>query len=392
MSVRDHLLCVIEQTPEEIRSYLIGTDDRTIESSASQPEDTSLKTGDILLCRVRDVVRGIHGAFLDGPGGEVCFIDLSDEAPLHYLRKGPSERIQQGDEIIVQVKRPAVEDKKAMVSATLSRTGHFAVISSDGTRRGVSRKITGNTREACILLDEDLCAQTGYGIVLRTAAAEAEAAQAVREVTQMASLLDRLLHPPGTLKAPQMLQRAPQAYLSVLSHISGGERVEVVTDRPELLEQAKHCSEAFGLSGSTFTLHQDRLQTLSQRYALEQRKQDIYTKRVRLRSGAWLMIEPTTAMTVIDVNSGQSGRGRRSSADPQQILKVNLEAAREIARQLRLRNIFGIIVIDFINMDREEDIRSLRMYMQELAASDPMRCCVEDVTGLQLMELTRMKA
>ena len=157
----------------------------------------------------------------------------------------------------------------------------------------------------------------------------------------------------------------------------------MVTDRQEV----------YGPLTKTFPelelrLYEDHLLPLSRCYRLEHLIQEALKPRVWLKSGGFLVIEPTEALTVIDVNSGKSSR----KGDPQDhYRKVNLEAAEEIARQLRLRNISGIILVDFIDLKAREDQEMLLQRMKELVQTDPVKVQVVDYTRLNLMELTRKK-
>ena len=152
--------------------------------------------------------------------------------------------------------------------------------------------------------------------------------------------------------------------------------VEIITDIPEVVEAVPEIS-----------LYTDEY-TLTLRYSLAGLLEKTLSKRAYLKSGAYLVIEPTEAMTVIDVNSGKSIKGRNAE---EQFLKINIEAAREIARQLRLRNISGIVMIDFINMKEEEHNRELMKVLSESVRIDPVRTTVVDMTKLGLVEITRKK-
>ena len=152
--------------------------------------------------------------------------------------------------------------------------------------------------------------------------------------------------------------------------------VEIVTDIPEVTEAI-----------SEIPLYTDEY-TLTLRYSLASLLEKTLSKRTYLKSGAYLVIEPTEAMTVIDVNSGKSIKGKNAE---EQFLKINIEAAKEIARQLRLRNISGIVMIDFINMKEESHNHELMKNLAEYVRTDPVRTTVVDMTKLGLVELTRQK-
>ena len=135
-------------------------------------------------------------------------------------------------------------------------------------------------------------------------------------------------------------------------------------------------------------LYEDRMLSLQALYRMEKGLSDALSRKVLLKSGADLVIEPTEALTVIDVNSGKCTKGK----DRQEtIRKINREAASEIARQMRLRNLSGIILVDFVDMESQEDGQELLRFMRELLKRDPMKAAAVDMTELGLMELTRKK-
>ena len=135
-------------------------------------------------------------------------------------------------------------------------------------------------------------------------------------------------------------------------------------------------------------LYQDTLLSLSSLYSLEKKLENAFSSHVWLKSGGFLVIEPTEALTVIDVNSGKYEAGRNAN---ETYRKINLEAGEEVARQLRLRNLSGIIIVDFINMRSGQYRQELLHYMRELTAKDRISTRIIDITPLGLMEITRKK-
>ncbi len=135
-------------------------------------------------------------------------------------------------------------------------------------------------------------------------------------------------------------------------------------------------------------MYEDRMVSLKALYRLEKGLSDALATKVWLKSGAYLIIEPTEALTVIDVNTGKYTGGKDKQKT---IQKINLEAAAEIARQLRLRNLSGIILVDFVDMEGKEAQEALLSFMRELLKKDPMKATAVDMTALGLMELTRKK-
>ena len=158
---------------------------------------------------------------------------------------------------------------------------------------------------------------------------------------------------------------------------------------PEYHRELKEYLEAYQREDlGRLTFYTDALLPLGKLYSLENAFEKALGKNVWLKSGGYLVIEPTEAMTVIDVNTGKYS-GRKNMQDT--IYKINMEAADEIGRQLRLRNLSGIIIVDFIDMEREEDRKTLLAHLGDVVSNDPVKTTVVDMTALNLVELTRKK-
>lgn len=162
---------------------------------------------------------------------------------------------------------------------------------------------------------------------------------------------------------------------------------ELVTDDRETYEICREYLERHDFHDCRLTWYEDQLTTLAKKENLEYHVKQALDKRVDLPSGGFLVIEPTEALTAIDVNSGKQLGGRKNTF----LYSVNQEAAREIARQIRLRGISGLILVDFINMPEKEQEERLLGFLQGLVREDPVPTKVVDMTALHLVELTRKK-
>ena len=167
---------------------------------------------------------------------------------------------------------------------------------------------------------------------------------------------------------------------------------EIITDVPFLYESLKeHLTAVYGetyFSSVTLNLYKDNMLSLSKLYSLESRLNDALHKKIWLKSGGFLVIEPTEALVAIDVNTGKNvKKGSREET----FLLTNLEAASEIAKQLRLRNLSGMILIDFINMEEAVNQKKLMEHLAEELKKDPVKAQLHDMTQLGLIEVTRMK-
>ena len=164
---------------------------------------------------------------------------------------------------------------------------------------------------------------------------------------------------------------------------------EILTDDPEIYGQIKEYLSVYQREDlEKLRLYSDPMVSLGKVYQLEKAMEEALSRHVWLRSGGYLVIDPTESMTVIDVNTGKY-TGRKNLHDT--IMKINLEAAGEISRQLRLRNLSGIIVVDFIDMESEEDKKLLLKTLSAYCLADPVKTTVVDITKLNLVEITRKK-
>lgn len=416
----------------EIISYLIGPDQKTIEIHRDE-KDQGIKQGDILIARVRDVVSSIQAAFVILVDGEIAYLPLDTLKDPVYTKKGSSRHIQQGDELVVQVSREAMKGKYAAVSAVLSLRGRYAVVSTDVSENGVSKKLSSNEREhfkqllarirddrqirseqkcqedqqhrenavspvdgnpgetsaQCTLKATERTRDTG--ILIRTEAQLAGDDAVTMEVHLMQDMLTDLTASAVYKPAGTILYREEGGWLTRISRIPPDAEMEIISDSSELLEQTRSYMKRSGRANILFSHYDDPLQSMEAHFSLKERIREAVSSRVWLRSGAFLVIEPTEALTSIDVNTGKMETNRKKSDKEQTVLRVNKEACREIARQMRLRSISGTVIVDIIGMQQEDSRQELLRFMQAELAKDPVRAYAVDITRLQLMEITRQK-
>lgn len=344
--------------------------------------------GNVYRARVSNLSPNINAAFVDIKKGESCYLSMDD---YH------GEKLKVGDLVTVQVVRDKIKTKRYAVTTDISLQGDYAVTTLFAPV-GVSSKITDSARkkELKTLMQNLLIAEQDaqfylaegnvaeierikkltLGGIIRTQAEHAEDAAITREIEVQARLLYSIMKKSEYATQYTCLYHTEVEYIKDIRRMHALQDVEIVTDIPEVTEAI-----------SEIPLYTDEY-TLTLRYSLASLLEKTLSKRAYLKSGAYLVIEPTEAMTVIDVNSGKSIKGKNAE---EQFLKINIEAAKEIARQLRLRNISGIVMIDFINMKEESHNHELMKNLAEYVRTDPVRTTVVDMTKLGLVELTRQK-
>ena len=362
-------------------------DGKAAELSFERETQESL-LGNIYIGKVQNVVKNIQAAFVEIEEGIPCYLPLSENAEPIFTNKMNSAHLVAQDELLVQIARESVKTKAPTVTANISLPGKYLVLTSGKLQTGVSAKVSKKERERLLALSESF--PTGkFGWILRTNAAEASPEEICREALALAERFEALCRAAQHRTCRSCLYRSPAAWLVHLKDIRQSECGEIITDDVKLYERLQeYLSENMPEDLTKLSFYEDRLLPLYKLYSLESAFDEALRERVWLKSGAYLVIQPTEALTVIDVNTGKCGRGKKA-ADT--FRKINLEAAREAARQIRLRNLSGIIMIDFINMDSKEDEQQLLAALDAELQKDPVKACVVDITKLGLAEVTRRR-
>ncbi|MCI8894348.1 MAG: ribonuclease E/G [Lachnospiraceae bacterium] len=354
----------------------------SLEPVSDPPKDRAGALGTIYAGRVRDIVKNINAAFVEIAPGMPCYLNLKDVKSPVYVKKCGSPRLVPGDQLLVQVEKEAIKTKPPRVTTDLTFHGQYLVVSTQQEAIGASKKLPEERREQIKeLLGKHR--RTAFGVIARTAAENATVEELKDELQKLEEEALEMIARAPYQTCFSCLRRQEPFYLQMLHQLSGEALDEAVTDQKEIYHRL-----AEALEPGKVRFYEDSLLPLSKCYGLHQQIDNALREKVWLKSGGYLIIQPTEAMTVIDVNSGKS----IAKKDPQEhYLKVNLEAAEEIAHQLRLRNISGIIMIDFIDLKDSMAQEALISRMKELTAGDPVPVQVVDLTKLNLMELTRKK-
>ena len=374
--------------------------DRKIFANAIDPEETRVaiveggrlneihvermwerqRSGEIYKARVDSVVPGTNSAFLNLGDGRNAFLFLEDAKGIDVL---------QNAEILVQVTKTARKGKGARVTPRISLPGRFLVLVPGGRETGVSRRISEEERERLRVFARRIRPECA-GIIVRTAAEGVDQDVLEEDLAYLLSLWEDIQKLSLGQDAPCLIYQDLGLVGRILRDIPDGSIDEIIVDSVDeyesIISDLQRSPRKEGLPD--VTLHRSAI-PLFEFYGIEKELQTALDRKVWLGSGAYLVIDQTEALTVIDVNTGKF----KGENDPRRtILQTNLESAREIARQLRLRALGGIVVIDFIDMEREEDQQNLVETLKDLFRGDRCRARVFGVTGLGLVELTRKRA
>lgn len=342
--------------------------------------------GNIYIGRVENIATNIQAAFVNIAKGVSCFLPLEEAKNAVFTKKNGKKDLCIGDELLVEVTREKQKNKPASVSANLNFSGKYLILTTGNHLLGISKKLHATERERLQALLKDQITDT-FGIVVRTAAKDASDEEILKELEMLTKQCHACLQGAMHRTAFTRLREAPPFYLQFLKNRNLTEVQKITTDIPSvhevLLQHLQDTKEAEKLH-----LYTDTQVSLFALYSLTHELERALHRQVWLPSGAYLVIDPTEALTVIDVNSGKN---IKKKSREELIFSVNVEAAHEIARQLILRNISGICIIDFIDMKEKEHREELMHILRMDLKKDKVPATLVDITRLGLVELTRKK-
>ena len=348
------------------------------------------RQGDIFKARVETILPAINAAFVALTSKSHSHsIKHSGEPHNAFLYLNETENLKSGQNLIVQVTKNARQNKAPRVSTRISIPGRWLVIVPNSTELGVSRRIndTAERKRLKSIAEELKESAPGFGIVIRTAAEGISQELLQQDINSLLELWNDIKSRAKKTPAPCLLYRDTGTLGRVLRDEVSGHIDQIIIDEPEEFEEAKKFIDRFFPEKPDLQLYTG-ITPIFDYFGIEPEIQKALDRKVWLRSGAYLVIDQTEALTVIDVNTGKF----TSAPDMRHtVLSTNLEAAEEIARQLRLRSIGGIVVVDFIDMDLDEDRHELLSYFGKLLSKDRLKARVFSITQLGLVELTRKR-
>ncbi len=375
---------------EQIWTFLLE-DDEIVEIHCCPLHSREEKTaalGDIYIGKVKNIAANIGAAFIEIEKGKECYYDISQAPHAIFTHKIGKKPLCIGDELVVQISREAVKTKAPTVSSNISFTGRYAVLTTGNTRIGTSGKLPKSLKDTykerlSVLKNDE------YGLIVRTNAKDVPFETVWEEIAALQDACRKLKETAPYRTCFSCLQAAPPSYITDLKNVYADGLTEIVVEDRELYEQIRDYFETEQPENlDKLRFYEDRLLSLSKLYNTDIAVERALREHVWLKNGGYLVIQPTEALTVIDVNSGKYSAKKKG---PQAYLKINLEAAQEAARQIRLRNLSGIILIDFINLDDDETLQTLLKEFRRYLQADPIQTSLVDVTQLQLVEVTRKK-
>ncbi len=358
-----------------------------VEHYVARSDQKSL-VGNVYLGKVRNVLPGMEAAFVDfgeGKNGVLYAGDVNyDDAEIEGKTRRIEMVMKPGDTVLVQVVKDALGHKGARLTNQISLAGRYLVLAPNSDVRGISRRLPDEERRRLRSVIGEVRPK-GMGVIVRTAAEGASKEDIQADIKRLLRIWEGIESNTGS-KAPALLHEEPPLVLRVIREHFTSDFRRLLVDDPKTHEQALAYLE--GTEADLLDkvkLYEDEL-GLFERFHVEDQLRKALDRKVWLPSGGHVVIDRTEALTVIDVNTGRFvGRSNLEET----VLQNNLEAAEEIARQLRLRDIGGIIVIDFIDMEIAKNRAAVLQRLREHLAKDKTRTQVFDVSNLGLVEMTR---
>lgn len=367
-------------------------DNELAELHYSSDKYKSYRLGEIYVGKVKKILANGKGAFIEIGNGMECYYSMEEKCVPVFTTKLSKKSFCIGDELLVQIEKEAVKTKQPSVTGNLNFAGKYVVLTSGNMKSGVSSKLSRKKREEILEWWDSYPGQFEYpfGIIFRTNAAEATYEQLAEDVNRIYQEYQQVLNYGKMRTCYSCVKKAEDSAISVLRNVRSDTLEEIVVDavceNGLLAEEVKAFLEKEQPADlPLLRFYTDASYPMAKCYSLEHETERALQERVWMKSGAYLVIQPTEALTVIDVNSGKCQKKANA------LLEVNYEAAKEAAKQIRLRNLSGIILIDFINLDLAEEREELMKVLQKELNHDTNPGTVVDMTKLQLVEITRKK-
>ena len=379
---------VVNVIPEEIRMAL--TDDGVLLEVAVERTESNHMVGNIYKGRVENVLPGMQAAFINIGIGKNAFLYAGDIFPhKSFQRLVEEDNLTVGAEIMVEIVKDAMGTKGPRATTHFSIPGRYVVVMPSVDYVGISRRIESVEERSRLRKLAEKIRPKGMGVIVRTVAEGHSEEELARDFQYLANLWQALTAKAKKVKAPSLIYRDADLVIRIIRDHVKDDIEEVIIDDADaynrMVELAKFLSPDLV---QRIHLYKGKTEIFTH-FGIEEEWNRLADRRVDLKCGGYLIIDKTEALTVIDVNTGRF-TGHSNLADT--VFKANMEAVAEIARQLRLRDIGGIIVADFIDMQKESHKKAVLLELESRLKADNTKTNVLGLTELGLVEMTRKKA
>jgi len=398
-------LLINAEEPEECRIALV--EDGRLESFHVTTVDREPTKNNIYKGRIVSIEANLQAAFVDIGTGRNGFLPFNEIHP-EYYRQDVNERVrgliaqqqwkklkieevmQRGQEVLVQVVKEVTGNKGANMTTYLSLPGRFLVLMPGSDSAGISRKIVGEERRASL---RDIMGEfdipEGIGYIIRTASVDITHNALEKDIQSLLSLWEEIKRRGQVKEAPALVYEEQDTVVRFLRDHFIPEIQEILVDTQESLDNVNAFIETLPSKQRQVKVRQHRgSKPIFNQYNVEEQIESIFKPQVPLPSGGSIVINPTEALVAIDVNSGRTSK---NSDFDETIFLANMEAAAELARQLRLRDLGGLIVVDFIDMRNKKHIREVERQVKVSMKRDKAKVDISKISRFGLMQISRQK-
>lgn len=380
---------------QEDRKQIAIVENGKLQEFYEEKQENVRKEGNIYLGRVKDILPGMQAAFIDIGEEKTAFLHLKDILPKKSEITGNKEEdlskyrisdyIKVGEPILVQIKKDETSNKGARVSTNIHITGRLSVFMPENRFITISQKIEEQTeRERLKKIGKEILDKTGTGTIIRTVAKgkskqeiEIDIKENIKRWNEIVKLKEQ------ASRIPMVIYECNSIIEKLLVDLIDTKLERILVEDNEIANQVKENIKLLGENISIPVIVKEEIKNL---YDLQEQIEKLASRKIWLKCGGFITIDKTEALTAIDVNSGKY-TGEKELAKT--IVKVNEEASIEIAKQLRLRDIGGIIIIDYIDMIRQEDKDKVVETLKEALKKDRAKTQIMEFTKLNLLEMTR---
>jgi ribonuclease E len=385
------------QRTEELRVAIVNNG--VLENYQVEAAESGLCRGNIYLGIVTSIQPSLNAAFVDFGAERQGFLSADDVVPQSHRPGAPRNvrfpRIEQvlerGQRILIQVVKDSVGTKGAVITTSITLAGRYLVLMPFDNTRGISRKADDEERRQIQERLSGLVIPDGFGCIVRTNAINQTKLTLQRDLSALSRLWRRIQEEfsrAQRARSPRQIYSDQDLIVQALRDYLDASIEEVIIDNEQLLEKAQSYVSACMPRSRIQLLHYTDRMPLFSRFGLEDQIESIYRREVRLPSGGYIVIDGTEALTAIDVNSGRS---TKANTHEETAFKTNTEAADEVARQLRLRDIGGLIVVDFIDMRLHKHRRVVEKNLRDAVKDDKARIKVAAISENGLLEINRQR-
>ncbi|MEE0907401.1 MAG: Rne/Rng family ribonuclease [Muribaculaceae bacterium] len=407
---------VVDVRPNEISTALL--EDGRLVSLQKESRDASYAVGNLYIAKVKKLMPGLNAAFVN--------VGFEKDAFLHYLDLGSqfntysafmeeilkdrlhvpniskitpkpdidkhgtvTDTLRQGQELIVQIAKEPISSKGPRLTTEISFTGRFLILIPFNDKISVSQKIKSSEEKVRLRRLIESVKPTNFGVIIRTSAENKRVAELNNELRALLKCWEDSVAKAQRSEVPSLIYEEDSRAVSVIRDIFSPSFENIYVNDAEVFDQISHYVNLIASDRKDIVKLYTEDTPIFDHFNITKQIKTSFGKTVSFKSGAYLIIESTEALHVIDVNSGN--RSKSSTSQENNALDVNLRAADEIARQLRLRDMGGIIVIDYIDMAQAEHRQALYDHMREVMANDRARHNILPLSKFGLMQITRQR-